>query len=125
MIGKYFKGGLVKVFKIVKLLFFTRGVRLEMGFTKALGLALLIFISQFLDALSTKIGLKVGGDEANGVMSKLIGKYGIEGFFLFKGLVSLILAYFFWKRPTATLVVTGLYLLVVINNLVVIYRHLG
>jgi hypothetical protein len=125
MIGKFSKETLLKFLTILKLLFFTRGKKVEMGLLNALLLSLIILISQFLDAVSTKVGLKVGGQEANGIMAQFIDSFGVEGFFIFKALVSLILAYFFWKRPVVTLVVASIYFLVVFNNLMVIYRNLG
>lgn len=86
----------------------------------ALWVSAAILFTQIADALSTKLGLQLGAVEKNGAMASLITNYGFTSFIVFKVLASLFLIWAFWKRPLASIVLITLYVLVVINNLLVI-----
>lgn len=82
--------------------------------------ALAIFITQTLDFITTWYGTThTTAQEANPLLTSTVNS-SILTFLLIKIFGTLTLVYFTWRRPIAPFVVTAIYALVVINNLIVI-----
>lgn len=79
-----------------------------------------IFITQIADFASTTYGLSHNATEANGLMADFIHERGIFAFLVLKIVASIFLGYTTYKRKIAPWLIAGLYMLVVIWNLVVI-----
>ena len=83
--------------------------------------ALAIILSQTLDFLTTWYGITyTSATEANPLLESTVTT-SIINFALIKILGALTLVYFTWRRPIAPLIASGIYFLVVINNLHIIY----
>lgn len=88
-------------------------------------LAFGIVITQFADYVSTKLGLSIGGTEANGLMATFIQDKGFTAFLILKLSAALFLVWTTWKRPVAATIIIAIYTLVILNNLYAITRYLG
>jgi hypothetical protein len=82
--------------------------------------ALAIILTQTLDYLTTWYGLTyTSATEANPLMESAVTT-SLTHFALIKLIGTITLVYFTWRRPYAPLIASGLYALVVVNNLIVI-----
>lgn len=80
--------------------------------------AIAIVLSQLLDYLTTTIGIQLGAIETNPIMAAVVTNWAL--FLFIKVAASSFLVWATWKRPLAATFVSGLYLLVGVNNLVVL-----
>lgn len=106
--------------RMLPYLFFFRGKREIMSNVRAGLMVGLIVLVQVGDALSTKLGLEMKASEQNSAMSSFISNFGVNNFIVLKLVMGLVLGFFFWKRSIASHMLVMLYLLVIINNLMVI-----
>ncbi len=81
-----------------------------------------LFMSQLLDYGTTLIGLKLGGQESNGLVATIMEEYGNTGFLWFKLLVAGALAIVCRYRPAAAWFITAITCGVALWNLHVIYQ---
>lgn len=77
-----------------------------------------IYLTQIADFISTRVGLKAGASESNPLMKTAVESPDV--FLAIKLSAATLLAWFFWKRPAGALSIIVLYLLVVLNNLLVL-----
>jgi hypothetical protein len=82
---------------------------------------LAILITQMADFASTTYGLANNATEANGVMAQFISEHGIFAFFMLKFVASIFLGFSSYKRKYAPWIISGIYFIVVLWNLFVIY----
>lgn len=106
--------------RMLPYLFFFHGKREIMSNFRAGLMVVLIVLVQVGDGLSTKLGLAMKASEQNSAMSSYINNFGVNNFIVLKLLMGLVLGFVFWKRSIASLSLVMLYLLVIINNLMVI-----
>ena len=106
--------------RMLPYLFFFHGKREVMSNLRAIVMVVLIVLVQVGDALSTKLGLAMKASEQNSAMSSFINNFGVNNFIVLKLAMGLVVGLVFWKRSIASLTLVALYLLVIINNLIVI-----
>ena len=83
-------------------------------------LGLLIILTQYLDCLTTEIGLRLGAAEANALSGYLIENYGHTGFLAIKLAAGVLFAVGVRKNPYAGAALVLLYTAIVAWNLHVI-----
>lgn len=105
--------------KGIKSFFSFKPVRnLDTTLPTAILLTIGIYLTQIADLISTRVGLKAGAAEANPLMKTAVESPDV--FLAVKLSAATLLAWFFWKRPAGALVIISLYLLIVLNNLLII-----
>lgn len=88
-------------------------------------LSIAIVLTQIGDYASTKLGLTIGANEANGGMAKFIHNYGYDNFLYLKLAASAFLIWTCWKRPVAASVIVLIYTAVIVHNLFTMIRLVG
>ena len=104
---------------IIRNFFSLRPVRKNVPLRAARVGAIAIVLSQLLDYLTTTIGIQLGAVETNPIIAPLVTNWAL---FLFIKVATPAPEWATWKRPLATTLIAGLYLLVGINNLFVLSR---
>ena len=90
---------------------------------RAYTFATLIVFTQFIDSITTIIGLKnKGAQEANGIMDHFIHSVGYTPFVIFKIFAGLLLAISTFRKRSSPVIIVFIYTLVIINNLYVLGR---
>lgn len=105
---------------IIRNFFSLRPVRKNVPLRAARVGAIAIVLSQLLDYLTTTIGIQLGAVETNPIIAPIVTNWAL--FLLIKVAATSFLLWATWKRPLATTLIAGLYLLVGINNLFVLSR---
>lgn len=102
--------------------FSLRPVRKNVPVRVARAGAIAIVLSQLLDYLTTTIGVQLGATETNPIMAPVVTNWAL--FLFIKVVASSFLVWVTWKRPLAATLISGLYLLVGISNLLVLSQLL-
>jgi len=106
------------MYTAIRSFFSLRPVRQNVSLRAARIGAAAIVLSQALDYLTTTIGIQLGAVETNPVMAPVVSNWVL--FLFIKGLASTFLVWVTWKRPLAATLISGLYLVVGISNLLVL-----
>lgn len=87
--------------------------------------ALVLILANCLDLLSTMVGLKAGGQEANPLVRFILDSHGIPGLVVFKFGGTVLLLLLAWRKPSWLLAAATAFLAVSCNNLIATYVLLG